>query len=165
MFVSRFHRNTFNIDFNLGTTRFTLKVKKWYLLWVRLDTVYIMMEALCNHSIWSKSVEVAYFFIGFERKGGSAGFLDLLLYQLYACAPWFGVLGEKVQRHASKFLQIHFLSNQNDIKKEVCDDILLMFSKYLTKIMVIGINVLYNKNIFMKYEHHSLVRGTYFIWI
>lgn len=40
------------------------------------------------------------YLIGFERSSGSAGFLDLLLYKLYACVARSRVFGEKVQGYA-----------------------------------------------------------------
>jgi len=55
-------------------------------------------------------LKVPYLWTGFERKGGSAWLLDLLLYKLYACAPWFGVFGEKVQRYAGKYFVASFSS-------------------------------------------------------
>lgn len=41
-----------------------------------------------------------FFWAGFERKSGSAGFLDLLLYKLHACVAWSWVFGEKIQGYA-----------------------------------------------------------------
>ena len=42
-----------------------------------------------------------FFLAGFKRKSGSAGFLDLLLYKLYACLARSRVFGEKIQGYAS----------------------------------------------------------------
>lgn len=45
------------------------------------------------------------FLVGFEGKSGSAGFLDLLLHKLHACAARPGVFGEKIQGHAGIYFR------------------------------------------------------------